>query len=359
MGLSRPVFFCFNFVMKIANSMRSKWMALSAGVIAVVLLTGCSEESPGNVAGKGLVPVTLQTDWFPQAEHGGFYQALAKGYYADAGLDVTILPGGPNAMSTQKILKGSAQFAMNRADTIYSLARRDVPILMVMATLQHDPQGLLLHASNPIDSFEELDGERVMAIPGLAWISWIEAKYGISLDIIPHDFGIERFLNDESFIQQCLITNEPFYVMQAGITPRVMPLRESGFDPYHGIYCLREYAAENDAVVARFVEASILGWKDFILNDPEPAFGMIAERNPKMSREFMNFSRDSMRAANLVTGEADGGSQVGDLDPERMQALVAEMQLLGLVEESPQPNGPWYTIRYLPKPVDGPSGGPP
>lgn len=324
-----------------------------------LLLSGCGGEGQRGTGENARIPVTLQTDWFPQPEHGGFYQALAKGWYEEAGLEVTLLSGGPNAMSTQKVLKGSAQFAMNRADTIYSLASRDVPALMVMATLQHDPQGLLLHAGNPIDEFKDLDGQKVMAIPGLAWIRWIEAKYDISLNIIPHDFGLERFLNDETFIQQCLVTNEPFYVMQAGVTPKVMPLRESGFDPYHGIYCLQSYAAENPDVVRRFVEVSIRGWRDFILNDPDPAFRLISERNPKMSRAFMEFSRDALRSGNLVTGGDPSGGLVGDLDSGRMESMVAEMKALGLVEEDPRAAGTWYTREFLPMPGDAPSDGPP
>ena len=105
-------------------------------------------------------------------------------------------------MSTQKVLKGKAHFAMNRADTIYSLAGRDVPIVMVMATLQHDPQAILLHSESPVMELKDLDGHSVMAIPGLMWIRWIRAKYNITLNIIPHDFGLERFLNDPGFIQQ-------------------------------------------------------------------------------------------------------------------------------------------------------------
>ena len=298
--------------------------------------------------------IVLQTDWFPQPEHGGFYQALAKGYYREAGLEVDILPGGPNAMSTQKVLKGTVQFAMNRADTIYSLASRDVPVELVMATLQHDPQAILLHASNPINSLEELDGERVMAIPGLTWIKWLEARYGIKLEIIPHDFGLERFLNDPSFIQQCLLTNEPFYVRQAGVEPKVIPLRRSGFDPYHGIYCLKSYAEQNPEAVRAFVEASVRGWKDFILNDPSPALRLIAERNPKMNQAFMDYCVETLRQQNLVTGEDPEGGQVGQLDPDRLDAMTREMQRLGLVETSGDSVPEWYTVQFLPKPGDEP-----
>lgn len=331
---------------------------MPAVLLEIALLGGCGGKDAAHE--DGLDRVVLQTDWFPQPEHGGFYQALAKGYYREAGLEVTILSGGPNAMSTQKVLKGNAQFAMNRADTIYSLAARDVPIVLVMATLQHDPQALLMHAANPISSFEELDGQRVMAIPGLTWIAWIEAKYGIQLDIIPHDFGMERFLNDPTFIQQCLLTSEPFYVLQAGITPKVMPLRESGFDPYHGIYCLREFAATSPEIVERFVHASVRGWEDYIRNDPSPAFALISERNPKMTPDFMAFSYETMRSERLVTGRPGYPSRVGQLDPERLEDLVSELHRLGIVDaDNPPDPEDWVTTRFLPRPADAPSGGPP
>lgn len=206
-----------------------------------------------------LIPVTLQTDWFAQPEHGGFYQALAKGYYAEEGLDVTIRSGGPNAMSLQGILRGRSHFAMHRADFILKQASEGVEIQMVMATLQHDPQAILLHASNPISRIEELDGKRVMAIPGLTWITFVERKFGIRLNILPHDFGLERFLQDPEFIQQCMLTNEPFYVQQQGVEAKVIPMRETGFDPYHGIYSLESFVRNNPDIVARFVRASIRG----------------------------------------------------------------------------------------------------
>lgn len=316
------------------------------GLMTVLLLVGCGRAGPGEQTGTLPDRVVLQTDWFPQPEHGGFYQALARGFYEEAGLEVEILPGGPNAMSTQKVLRGTAHFAMNRADMVFSLASRGVPVRMVMSTLQHDPQAVMLHAENPVNRLEDLDGATVMAVPGLTWIKWLEARYSIRLKIIPHDFGIERFLNDPGFIQQCLVTNEPFYVRQAGVEAKVLPLRESGFDPYHGIYCLDSFAEANPDVVRRFVHASIRGWRDYILNDPAPALRMISALNPKMSPGFMEFSHGALRSENLVTGEDPTGARVGRLEPARLEALAREMKSLGLVEE----DGPsaWYTTEFLP-----------
>ena len=336
--------------------LRQLWVVLLLG--GLVLFTGCRRgKADPSGAGQPLDRIVLQTDWFPQPEHGGFYQALARGFYEEEGLSVEILPGGPNAMSTQKVLKGRAHFAMNRADTIYSLSRREVPVTMVMATLQHDPQALLLHASNPIERFEELDGRQVMAIPGLAWIRWLEARYGIRLDIVPHDFGIERFLNDPGFIQQCLLTNEPFYVAQAGVEAKVLPLRDSGFDPYHGIYCLRSLVMEDPDLVERFVRASARGWRDYILNDPEPALQLIGGLNPRMNAEFMAFSYRAMREGRLVTGADPEGGLVGQLDPARLEQMAREMESLGLVEDASSGAGDWYTTRFLPRPGDAPGSG--
>jgi NitT/TauT family transport system substrate-binding protein len=304
---------------------------------------------------EALTKVVLQTDWFPQPEHGGFYQALAKGYYQEAGLDVEILSGGPNAMTTQQVLRGRAHFAMNRADTIHQLVEKGVEAVMIMATLQHDPQAVMLHASNPIQTLQQLDGQRVMAIPGLMWIRWLEARYGISLTIIPHDFGMERFMADPSFIQQCLVTNEPFFVRQHGIEPKVLPLRDSGFDPYHGIYCLRAYADAEPETVRRFVAASIRGWQDFIANDPRPAFELIAARNPKMTGDFMRFSWQTMKDMELVTGVHKDLPNVGRLDPLRLDTLVDEMQRLGLT--SSEAGLPWYDLSFMP--VDGHASGSP
>ncbi len=350
MVLSHPAFLCITIEL-----MEHTHRLITGTILIILLLTlGCGRNDELQPEDSALKKVVLQTDWFAQPEHGGFYQALAKGFYREAGLSVEILQGGPNAMSTQKVIRGSAQFAMNRADAVCKMVSRNIDVKMVMSTLQHDPQGILLHDSNPVRSLKDLDGKQVMAIPGLSWIRWIEAKYGIQLEIVPHDFGLQRFLNDESFIQQCLLTNEPFYAQLAGAQPRVLRLRESGFDPYHGIYCLSSLLEDDPDLVRRFVHASIRGWKDFILNDPQPALDMIAARNPRMSQEFMNFCYQSMRSEELVTGEEPSGDQVGTMDPSRMRFLERELISLGLIEIEPGEYPSWYTTEFLPRHVDEP-----
>lgn len=350
MGLSHPAFLCLT----IESMEHFHRLITIISLITLCLGLGCGRNDELQSNESTAQKIVLQTDWFAQPEHGGFYQALAKGFYAEEGLSVEILQGGPNAMSTQKVIRGRAHFAMNRADAVCKMTSRDIDVKMVMSTLQHDPQGILLHDSSPVRSFEDLDGKQVMAIPGLSWIRWIEAKYGIQLEIVPHDFGLQRFLNDESFIQQCLVTNEPFYAQLAGAEPRVMRLKESGFDPYHGIYCLSSLLDDNPEMVRRFIRASIRGWKDFILNDPQPAFDMIAARNPKMSPEFMNYCYQSMQLEKLVTGTNSTGDLIGSMDPSRMLFLENELISLGLLEIEPDTDLDWYTMEFLPKHGDEP-----
>ena len=351
MGLSHPAFLCITI-----KTMRQRTrLVIFLISLTVAAGTGCYRDSSED--GHRLQKVVLQTDWFAQPEHGGFYQALANGYYEEEGLDVEILQGGPNAMSTQKVIKGTVDFAMHRADAICQMASRDIDVKMVMATLQHDPQGIMLHDANPVKSFADLDGRKVMAVPGLSWIRWIEAKYSIRMEIIPHDFGLQRFLNDPEFIQQCLLTNEPYYVKMAGASPRILQLRDSGFDPCHGIYCLTNLIKENPDLVRRFVRASIRGWKDFILNDPSPALEDIASRNPKMNPEFMEFCYRALQDGNLVTGDDASGTGVGTLDHERMRYLEKEMRSLGLLPVAPGTRLDWYTTEFLPKPSDGQGNG--
>ncbi len=310
---------------------------------------GCERKiSPIAPAEEGKpIRIVLQTDWFAQPEHGGFYQAVAKGYYEEAGLEVTILEGGPNAMSVYKVLDGRAHFAMNRADNVMLFVAQGMPLQMVMATLQHDPQGLMFHADDPAHRIEDLDGRRVMAVPGLNWIDYVERKFDVKLDILPHDFGMDRFLNDPRLIQQCLVTNEPYYMEKHGADVRVIRLAETGFDPYHGIYARNDFVVSHPEVVREFIQASVRGWKDYIEGDPTPALTRIGERNPRMTSEFMRFAYNKLRDENLVSGKPDDPlSAVGRLHPTRMKSLHDEMVSLGLLPEPLQPEA-YFTDRFL------------
>ena len=325
-----------------------RWAALI--LAGLTLLNGCARNEPETVtkAGKTFTRIILQSDWFAQPEHGGFYQALANGYYEEAGLEVEIRQGGPNAMPAAKLIAGQVHFAFGRSYEGILRVARGVPLLMVGAFLQHDPQGIMSHEENPVNSFEDLDGKNIMAMPGMAWIDMLKMKYNIEFGVIPHDFGMERFINDKTFIMQCFVTNEPYYVRRKGAHPKTLLISSSGFDPCHVIYTTQQFARDNPEIVRAFVAASIRGWRDYITGDPSPANKLIAARNPRMTADFMAFVRHALIENKLVAGYPERGEYIGLFSPARMEEQMQDLLSVDLLDK-PLPVKSFMTTRFLPE----------
>ncbi|MEZ5276280.1 MAG: ABC transporter substrate-binding protein [Opitutaceae bacterium] len=318
-----------------ASAIRIDRPAISLLLGLILILSGCRPDRAGldGIKTDGLIPVVLQTDWFPQAEHGGFYQALVRGYYIEEGLAVEILPGGPGAMIKHKVSQGMAQFGMNRSDDIIVAVDRGLPLVMAFAVMQRDPQILMMHPGHAAEDFRDLDGRTLVASPGLNWIAFLERRFQIRLNVQPHTYGLTHFLNDPTLIQQGFVTNEPYYLRQHGLDPEILMLADSGFEPYHVIFTNRVFASEHPDTVAAFARASIRGWRDYLEGDPTEAFAMITALNPRMTSDFLSFSRHTLIARHLVTGDSSGEDGIGRLDPARIQREIDQLRELGMVGE--------------------------
>jgi NitT/TauT family transport system substrate-binding protein len=279
-----------------------------------------------------LTKVRLQTDWFPQAEHGGFYQALACGYYKAAGLDVELLPGGPGAHVKPKVVGGDAEFGMNPATDILIAASRGLSLVMVAPFLQHDHEALLLHEADPARGFADLEGRTLTASPGLAWIAYLKSKYGVRFSVQPVPYGMAPFFADARAIRQCVVTHEPYVALRHGVRVRVLRLAEAGYDPYHVLFCSRSYAKANPEVVRAFVAASLRGWSDYVDGDPAPAHRLILERNRQMTRDLLEYSRGEMILRQLVTGDPASNERVGAFSMARLGALSDLLVALKVIE---------------------------
>ena len=296
--------------------------------------------------------VVLQTDWFPQAEHGGFYQALAKGFYRDAGLDVEILSGGPGVAIKLSVAKGTADFGLYRSDDVIMAASRGLPLVMVGAVLQHDPEALLVHEESPVHSLADLNGRRVIAPVSMTWIPYVQKKYDIHFDLQQVNYSLAVFLADKTTIQQCMVTSEPYFVAQHGVHSRTVPLADAGYDPYHTIMCRRELVRNSPEVVRAFLTASIRGWRDYLDGDPAPAVALILKRNPEMTPGQIAFSRDALIARALVKGDPAQGEGIGRISPARIQSQIAVLTDLKILE-TPVPAATVVTQEFLP-PADTP-----
>ena len=298
----------------------------------VCLSFSCSKQENIDPTNRGLTKVTLQTDWYAQPEHGGFYQALVKGYYKEVGLDVEIIPGGPNAMTVQKVAQGVADFSLGRSDQIMVAVSRGVPLMIQGAIMQQDPQAIMFHKESEIKDFKDLDGKTIMAIPGSTFVGMLEHTYGIQIDVIPTDFGMNRFLADKAFIQQCFITNEPYYVAREGANVGTLLLSDSGFSPYRVWYSSSGYARANPEIVQVFSEASIRGWRDYLTGDRSEADALISSSNPKQTPDFIDYVVNSMLENQLVMGDPEKGETLGRLTVERIQNQIDQLNEIDALE---------------------------
>ncbi len=312
------------FPLRIRRKRRFANPLLAAGLSA--FLAACGGPRPDDA------PLRLQTDWYAQPEHGGYYQALAAGLYQERGLEVEILEGGPNALPLQSVARRRAEFGFSRIDDVIAAIDRGMPLVIVAATLQRDPQALMLHAGDPAGRWEDLDGRRVMAMPGSVWIPFLEHRFGIELEIVSLDYGLGRFLADPEMIQQCFVSNQPYYARREGAEVDTWLIAEAGYDPYHVVFAHRDFVAENPDAVRAFVEASADGWRDYLEGDPAPADERILERNAEMSPGFIAYARGTMDELNLVTGDRASGEVIGHLDPDRIERLLETMEEIGVID---------------------------
>jgi len=275
----------------------------------------------------------FKTDWYPQGEHGGFYQALARGFYSQVGLDVDIIPGGPGVPVLQLVISGQADIAMARSDDIIVNAGRGLPFVIVGVYMEHDPQALLVHEEDTVRSFADLNHRTIMAASGVYWMEYLRLKYHLDLREIPLNFGLAQFMSDRSFIQQCFLTNEPFYVRKNGGHARTIRLSDSGYDPYRVFVTTRAYLEAHEDAVRAFVAASLRGWDEFMNGNPAPAKALILARNENMTEEFINFSMQAMREYGIVAGDPKAGERTGMMTRKRMQAQVEVLAQLKIIPQ--------------------------
>jgi len=275
----------------------------------------------------------VQLDWVAEPEHGGLYQALAKGYFRDAGLDVLLLQGGPNTFVMQKL--ATHQVDLGEADSTNTLVAiaQGLPLVHVAAVFQNDPSVLMLHADNPISRFEDLDGKVIMARPEWAFLPYIKRKYHINFSLIPQNFEVANFVSNPNFIQQGYYTAEPYYIVRGGAKyPKFLFEWDAGFDAYAALVANRPWAEKNPDKLRAFLGAYIRGCKDYIEGDPTPANTLMKRDNPNNTDDFLDFSRKMIIKEKLVIGRgAPDDSMTGRLSRDRFALQIRQLEELGIL----------------------------
>lgn len=293
--------------------------------------------SIGAAAAEDLAKVRFGTNWLAQAEHGGFYQAVADGTYRKYGLDVEIVQGGPQANNGIALPAGKIDFYMggNMIEG-FSAVKEGVPIVTVAAIFQKEPQILMSHPGVGMDTFEDLKKSNDILIGADLMASgyqWMKAAYGFKEEQTkPYNFNPAPFLADKMAVQQGYLTSEPLAVeKEGGFKPNVFLLADYGFDTYSTTIVTRgETVEKQPGLVQKFVDASIIGWMNYLHGDNAAANALIKKDNPDMTDEQIAYSIAQMKAYGIVESGDTATLGVGAMTDARMKSFFDKMVQAGL-----------------------------
>jgi len=290
----------------------------------------------GLVAAHAADKVRFGTNWVAEAEHGGFYQALADGTYAKYGLDVTIVPGGPNVNNRILLPVGKIDFFMS-ANTLQSFdaVEHDIPTVVVAASFQKDPQVLIAHPG--VDKLEDLKTLTLfVSKEGMAsYFQWLKKDYGFDeAKVKPYTFNPQPFLADKNSAMQGYVTSEPYAIETQGhFTPKVFLLADYGFNAYSTlIETRRDLVEKQPDLVQRFVDASAIGWYHYIYGDSRPGNELIKKQNPEMTDALLGFSIAKMKQYGVVDSGDTLKLGIGAMTDERMKNFFDKMVAADVVK---------------------------
>jgi NitT/TauT family transport system substrate-binding protein len=273
-----------------------------------------------------------------QAEHGGFYQALVDGTYRKHGLDVTILPGGPNVNHRLLLPVGRIEFYMS-ANSLqaFDAIEQNIPTLAIAAIFQKDPQVLLAHPDQGIEKFEDLKKLTLLVSKeGLAtYFQWMKRDFGFRDEQVkPYTFNPQPFLADKRSAMQGYVTSEPFGVEQAAkFKPKIFLLADEGFDSYSTlIETRRDLVDKNPGLVQRFVDASVIGWANYLYGDNAAANARIKRDNPEMTDALIAYSIATMKQFGIVDSGDAQTLGIGAMTDARMKSFFDKMVRAGVVK---------------------------
>lgn len=319
------------------------------------------------VAGMLCAPVTAQaqrpldkvsfgTNWVAEGEHGGHYQALVDGTYRRYGLDVTIVPGGPNVNNRLLLPVGKLDFFMS-ANTLQSFdaVEQNIPTLAVAAMFQKEPQVLMAHPGEGIDKFEDLKKLTLfISREGLAsYFQWLKADFGFSeARVKPYTSNAQPFLADKRSALQGYVTSEPYAIeKQAGFKPKVFLIADQGFNSYSTLIETRRELVEKRAdLVQRFVDASIIGWANYLYGDNTAANALIKKQNPEMTDDLLAYSLAKMKEYGIVDSGDTATLGIGAMTDTRMRSFFDKMVRAGVVKPSLALDRA-YTLQFVNKKV--------
>ncbi len=302
------------------------------GMLPAAALAACGPGKPATSNGR--TRIRFATDWRAQAEHGGFYQAVAAGEYAKRGLDVFIVQGGSNVGVSTLIASGAVEMGIGSDNfTVFTLAAAKAPVKAVAAFFQKNPQVLLAHPDAGVKSLADLKGHPLLIATDAreTFWPWLKAKYGLTDDQLRNYTGAAApFLADDRAVQEGYLTSEPYTIEKAAhFKPEVFLLADDGYASYACMALAPDKLInEKPDVVRAFVDASAAGWKSYLYGDARAADALIKKDNPEMTQDLIDQAKDKMKSHGIVDGGDAKTGGIGVMTDARwddfFKAIVAQ-----------------------------------
>ena len=275
--------------------------------------------------------VRLALNWFPEAEHGGFYAAHIHGYYAARNLEVEILGGGPDAPVIQRVSTGAVEFGVTNADDVLYARAQQAPVVALMAPYQINPRCIMVHESSGIERIDQISNITLAMSQRPAFSHYLRWKYPLEgVNIVPYPGNVSQFLANTDFAQQGYVFSEPFVARQQGGNPRALLVSDIGFNPYASvIIATEETIAQRTDIVRAVVEASIEGWEHY-LRDGQETNQYINSLNPEMGLDILAYGVEE--SASLVLDPVASEKGLGHMSNARWNELNKQMVEAGLIK---------------------------
>jgi NitT/TauT family transport system substrate-binding protein len=309
---------------------------------------------------QALDRVSIQTDWRAQAEHGGYYQAIATGLYRKAGIECEVRQGGPSLNISQLLLSGRVDMIMSGSFEAFSYVRIGAPFYTIAAIFQKDPQVLIGHPDTGFHSFEKLQGRTLLIGAGgrVTYWPYLRQKYGLSdTQLRPYNYSLAPFLADKMLIQQGFLSSEPYPIAKAlGREPSVLLIADAGYNAYQATIAIsRKMAEEKKDLVQRFVNATLEGWAQYMKGGPaiEAANALIKQANPEQTDDRLAYAIKVLADRGIVMSGDAQKDGVGAMSAARWQSFYDSMVAVDVVPKGLDV-GRAYTLEFVNKGIGKP-----
>jgi NitT/TauT family transport system substrate-binding protein len=301
--------------------------------LGLIFLTGCGAPTSG--------PGVLSLNWFPEAEHGGFFQAVIN---AKGEVPYRIESGGPDVPVLQKVATGKSDFGVVNADDVVNAQSQGADVVALMAPLYTHPRCIMLRKDSGVKSIAEIKNMTLAMSSRPAFSHWLQHKYPFEgVKVVPYPGSILPFTQDPKFGQQAYSISEPFLAKEKGVEPLVLMVSELGFNPYGSVLITRRELIEKDPErVRKVVVASQRGWQLYLQNG-EKAHKRIHALNPEMGMDILAFGHKEMKK--LLDPRVN--HPFGTMVAERWQTLIGQMTECGLIKKDKVKPETCFTNQFL------------